>query len=486
MTTPQPGWFFFAAVLLLGTFLLLVIHHTIFRSWCAYALGSCWRIARRLVIDLPGRLVRSKLVQRLLQSQLYAALRSYLLRPLLFTVLISLPAYVSGRPLKAHVEFELFLLTALFLNTAVGRYVDEWLTDFMIRAWHELTVRVLAAMFYWVMETFHRLMVGLERILYSVDEWLRFRTGDHPVAEAAKLLAGTCWFFVSYIIVFVFTLLLEPQINPIKHFPVVTVSHKLILPTGPIFVKQLAPYIGAAKANTLVWSTIWMIPGVFGFLVWELKENWRLYAANRSRTLTPAPIGPHGESLVQLLRPGFHSGTLPKLFARLRHATRKAERTGNWKPVQQKQATLGRNQVATGHFAERELCTLLNRTAMGAVFKVGKIQLATNRIQIELVHGEQSEHALWLGWEELAGTLTATVVRAGWMASLSASQGNTLATALSAFFQRSGADQVRGLVGQPFAPPMSWDDWVQYCSTSTGASTSDLSPASGFSALDVP
>ena len=36
---------------------------------------------------------------------------------------------------------------------------------------------------------------------------------------------------------------------------------------------------------------IWCIPGIFGFLVWELKENWRLYAANRPQGLQPMIIG---------------------------------------------------------------------------------------------------------------------------------------------------------------------------------------------------
>ena len=78
---------------------------------------------------------------------------------------------------------------------------------------------------------------------------------------------------------------------------------------------------------------IWCIPGIFGFLVWELKENWRLYAANRPKGLQPMIIGSHGETMGRLLEPGFHSGTIPKLFAKLRRAERKARASGNWKAV---------------------------------------------------------------------------------------------------------------------------------------------------------
>ncbi len=38
------------------------------------------------------------------------------------------------------------------------------------------------------------------------------------------------WFFVAYVVRFCVNLLIEPQVNPIKHFPVVTVSHKLLWP----------------------------------------------------------------------------------------------------------------------------------------------------------------------------------------------------------------------------------------------------------------
>ena len=72
------------------------------------------------------------------------------------------------------------------------------------------------------------------------------------------------------------TLLIEPQVNPIKHFPVVTVSHKLILPFLPhltyvlVNLNVMDRYQAGLTATVIVTS----IPGIFGFLAWELKENW--------------------------------------------------------------------------------------------------------------------------------------------------------------------------------------------------------------------
>ena len=47
------------------------------------------------------------------------------------------------------------------------------------------------------------------------------------------------------------------------------------------------------SANTTALSVVWLLPGIPGFLVWELKENWRLYAANRPEDLRPVTSGPY-------------------------------------------------------------------------------------------------------------------------------------------------------------------------------------------------
>ena len=80
---------------------------------------------------------------------------------------------------------------------------------------------------------------AIERVLYTVDEWLRFRSGEGRCRSWLKAVLGMVWFFVTYVIRFCVNLLIEPQINPIKHFPVVTVSHKLLLPLIPSFAGVL-------------------------------------------------------------------------------------------------------------------------------------------------------------------------------------------------------------------------------------------------------
>src|SRR5208282_370442 len=136
------------------------------------------------------------------------------------------------------------------------------------------------------------------------------------------------WFAVTYVIRFAINLLIEPQINPIKHFPVVTVSHKVCLPMIPVLGDLLMQQFGMARTRAFGLATgiITGIPGIFGFAAWELKENWRLYRANRPDNLGPQGIGSHGETMLRLLRPGFHSGTVPKLYRKLRRAERRGQK----------------------------------------------------------------------------------------------------------------------------------------------------------------
>src|SRR5439155_26857044 len=99
--------------------------------------------------------------------------------------------------------------------------------------------------------------------------------GQSRFIFALKLALGVPWFIVSYVFTFAILVLIEPQINPIKHFPVVTVSHKLMLLVAPPIADTLSPYLGWPFEKTLgiVVAMLSLVPGLFGFLAWELKEN---------------------------------------------------------------------------------------------------------------------------------------------------------------------------------------------------------------------
>ncbi|MCA9184499.1 MAG: hypothetical protein R3E01_28200 [Pirellulaceae bacterium] len=450
-------------ILLLGTCLLLLIHSSTVRRWALEAARRVWDFLRIAVVELPTHIFRSPLVRNVLASPAYAAFLSYLFWPGVFVLLVAWGASAFGRSLTRDLMIELFLGTALFLNSRIGRYVDERIADLLLRVWHDLRLRVFAALFDWVVDAFRQLFLFMERVVYTVDEWLRFRAGDNRGMQFVKLIGVTLWTFVSYFVIFAFTLLIEPQINPIKHFPVVTVSHKLLLPAGPAIVDQLKPYIGATRARSIVWSTIWLIPGVFGFLVWELKENWRLYQANRPLRLVPLAVGRHGESFVRLLRPGFHSGTLPKQFHAVRRALVTAHDSGAWTPFQRKREQIRGIETAVRYFVERRLVKLwqLVQLAPGANFAVDHVGVSTNRVEAVVSRDDRPDLPLRLIWEENDGVLVARAYADGWLDTLSPQQRDALVASVAGLFQLSGAEVTEAAWSMPAPKAFTWQQWVE-------------------------
>jgi hypothetical protein len=454
-------WLFVAAVLCLGTWMLLLVHRPAFRQWNVTLLRVCGHYARQWLLEFPLAVLRSKVVQYILDSHVFRVLDNYVFRPVIVTACLTLLARAVGVRLSERTWLDVTLVAALLLNSALGRFVVEVTTQYLVRLWRDLRIHVIGSLAQWIMDVFRGFVTTLERGINWIDEWLRLRRGSGRVVRTIKMMGGILWFVIAYVVIFVFTLLIEPQINPIKHFPVVTVSHKLILPTGPAIAQKLSTVLGGPLANTLVWTTIWLVPGVFGFLVWELKENWRLYRANRPPTIRAEPLGSHGETMLRLLRAGFHSGTLPRAFAALRRAVQRAE-TSEGKRSRRRWATISRVEMDVQRFVERELIGLLTQTGFlsGATTGVRSVRVSTNRIDVELTCAGWLEQSVVVRWEYVAGKLVGRVLSTGWVSQLSQDARVTLGAALSSLFQRTGVDEASGPLPLTVAPPFTWTGWV--------------------------
>jgi len=182
------------------------------------------------------------------------------------------------------------------------------------------------------------------------------------------------------------------------------------------------------------------LPGFFGFLVWELRANWRLYEANRPESLGPLAGGSHGETVVRFLRPGFHSGTLPKRFARWR----RTRRAGREQAALKHREALHHVEEAVRRLVQREFAALLreSRSLGNRSIAPGSIYLATNRIRIELLATAVDQPSLWIDIEERSGILAAGVSRPGWLEGLNAAERLTLADALAGLYKISGVELV--------------------------------------------
>jgi hypothetical protein len=440
----QFGWWL--AVFSLGLFFQGLLHHQGFRTFCLELVWSVGVACRRVLVDLPARVLNLPLVQAVLASTYFRLLERYLLKPAIISMLLGAAISIffnSRTSLESAVG--LFFLVNVLLNSRFGRNVDELVTDWIAQAWHQLRIHVLAAIYRYIVDSFQRMLETIERLLYTVDEWLRFKAGESTATTLLKAVLTPIWRVIDYVIRIFVNVLIEPQINPIKHFPVVTVAHKIILPFTGLLKGILAAPLGTIWAAAIAGPTILLLPGVFGFLVWELKENWRLYAVNRPKNLAPSIVGHHGETIIRFLRPGFRSGTLPKLYAKLRKAHRLAFATGEWKASGRQRAGLHGVEEHLRRFVERELLMLLteSRGWQAGMLTAGEIELGTNRILIELYAPDLGDQSLWIALEEHAGWLVAAVHRRGWLDKLSRRGRYTLANALAGFYKLAGVDLVR-------------------------------------------
>ena len=293
-------------------------------------------------------------------------------------------------------------------------------------------------------------------MLYTVDEWLRFRSGESRLSLVVKAVLGLAWFFVTYVVRFCVNLLIEPQINPIKHFPVVTVSHKLLLPLIPAACAtswQSDHREGAGRAR---WPTVdrhghsrhFRLPGLG--VEGELAPVCREPAPN----LGPCRIGHHGETLARLLRPGFHSGTIPKRFARLRRADRASTAPGQSKAARKHLRELHHIELAVRRYVQRELVEFLteskdwNRRPPTA----GEIRLGTNRITMAIVLSQCPEQKLLLVFEMRSGWMFADARVEGPAAALSPRERSALEMAIQGLYKTAGVDLTRRQIEGAFSP----------------------------------
>ena len=398
-----------------------------------------------VLIALPARLIRLPFLEQLVRSPPARWLIRHAWSPLVVTLAVwLLLPYHARRSLW--VVPTVFGASAALLNSRFGRQLQEQVVEAAGRALHQFHLHVIVGVFTWIIDAFRRAVDFIEGTLYAVDESLRFRSDESGLMLAVKAVLGACWSIVEAFVRFCITLLIEPQLNPIKHFPVVTVSHKLLVPMIPMVSSQLVAATGIEKgmALTAVTFVSTCIPGVFGFFAWELKENWRLYAANRSTTLRPVQVGHHGETVRRLLTPGFHSGTIPRLFARLR-------RIHGRDSTQRKSATRMRRLEHQLHelehdiaaFVDRDVISLVERTDAGRPLglRVASVRLAVSRIEILLESAAVEAGPLVVALVEHEGSIESCVVEEGWLGRLGPDQQDAARLAIAGFHRLAAADE---------------------------------------------
>jgi hypothetical protein len=420
-------------------FLFLLLHVRLFRRSVTLLFRALWRIVRLVLFDIPRAIWRFTPLRRLLDSRI----ARWLLKPAIPAAIAWLCA--MGSTLRWPIAAVTFLVFEIVLNSRFGRLAEELVTDWLVRSGRHFTSRILPNFLKWMLGIFVELVELFDRGIYRVDEWLRFRTGEGVIAVFIKGVFATVWFIVTYFLRLYVNLFVEPVVNPIKHFPVVTVAAKIVLPITPAMLDALAGpsvrLMGPALGNSFAAFTVFVIPGLAGFLVWEFKENWKLYRATRAKTLRAIAIGHHGESMVGFLKPGFHSGTVPKLFTKLRRAAWK----GDERHVAKHREGLHHVSEAVEKFAERELVALLVEAVPFRVrdLAVQHVEIKSNRIEIQIRALSVAAELLTIRFEQQSGWLVASIPSPGWIDHLDDGQREIFEIALAGFYKLAGVEIVR-------------------------------------------
>jgi hypothetical protein len=367
--------------------------------------------------------------------------------------------------LRLAVSLGAFASVSLLFGSRLGAWLEDLLFDHLAPTWQVVSRQQLPALLRLIGRFFAALMDLLERAMYRIDELLRFRRGESRLWLVPKAIVGLLWGMVAYVVRLYVTLLVEPEVNPLKHFPVVTVAHKLMLPWMGLILHALeAPLrpFGEIVAGTFAGVTAFLLPSISGFFAWELKENYKLYQATRAERLPPARIGPHGETMRGLLVAGLHSGTLPKLYERLRRAAQREDEAALARRALGREGRVGGGLPSLGRFreglheiergirrfVERELVVLLtgsSRWRFGAI-DIAAVELSSNRIRIRLGCPALGQEACELTIEEQSGLLVAGMVEPGFVTELvrqSAEGAVLLENALAGLYQRAEVELVR-------------------------------------------
>ena len=414
----------------------VLLHVKPVRRAVAFALRWSWRVLRFLLFDAPLAVWRNRFIRALRDS----AFVHWLVRPAIPAAIALAITWDYGWQSWALAAC-VFVLVAILTYTRWVRFAEELAGDWLVRSTRYVG-RIVPGFVKLTLDLFTKLVDLLERGLYRVDEWLRFRPGSPRIVLVIKGAFGAVWFVVMYIVRLYVNLFVEPTVNPIKHFPVVTVAAKIILPFIPAMLSGIAaaatPVMGPELGNGFAAFTVLVLPGLAGFLVWELKENWKLYRASRSKSLERVVIGSHGESMVRLLRPGFHSGTIPKLFTKRRRAAWRHDHRAAAKARE----GLHHVEEALSLFATRRLANML---AEAAAFRandvsISHVEIAANRVEIEVACPSVApEHAM-IRIELQAGWLLASIPRLGWIAKLDDEQLRVFEVALAGFYKFAAVD----------------------------------------------
>ena len=268
-----------------GTLTNLVLYTDIGR----HVLLAIWHGSRTLfdllLIQAPRRLLHWPPLAGLLGTGLFRGLARNLIQPMLFGILpltpiIALAVLVEEVPIKP--GFWLlglaFALGTLARNTASGRRFIDNLVTYLVQMQRRINQTLVLGLIQQLLYAFKEAMRRIAQGLHRVEEGLMHHLHEPIGGFLVKALAAPLWVLAESLLQFYITVLVEPQVNPVKHFPVVTVGHKLMLPFLPSTTAFMLQLTGSVLPGVIT------IPLV---IIWRLSLTKQQNAKRlRSKGLT--------------------------------------------------------------------------------------------------------------------------------------------------------------------------------------------------------
>ncbi len=458
-----------------------LIHSEPFRAVFMKVVRSIGAALAMVFVKVPRWLLALPPVERMIEGRPARVIARHALIPAAVATAVHLlllalipresPWLLMGIPLAV------FAAVSAALGTRVGDRTEDLFVEHVAPTWKMVSARVLPGLLRAIVDFFRWAMDGLERVIYRVDEALRFNEGESGIVVGFKAATGAVWFVVAYVLRVYVALLIEPYVNPVKQVPMTAAAHKMMLPFAPQIIhafnrafRPLGPLAGPVAG-----VTAFFFPTIFGFFGWELKENFKLYRASRKKELPEAVIGAHGETMIGFLVPGFHSGTLPKLFARLRHAARREDEMEHAAPGAEPrhrtraEGARGRFREGTAevetairHFVEREMLGLFAADPRWphGLLAVRRVAVSSNRVRVTILcpavsKGNAADFELTI--EEQSGHLVAGVAQVGFADALRGPSRVLFENALAGLYKLAAVDLVREQIEAAMGANMPYD-----------------------------
>ena len=133
-------WEMLSWVLIIGFLLMFLIHVVQFRRWFFRTVSSFWRLTRKILIDLPLKILRLPLVQSILRNRTVIRIRKLALMPCIVSLIgtRSIPWLLVGQSLNWWWTGSIAVLFSMAINSRLGQDAQELTVEWVGNAWYKL------------------------------------------------------------------------------------------------------------------------------------------------------------------------------------------------------------------------------------------------------------------------------------------------------------------------------------------------------------